>query len=630
MLDSDTFVELKASGNLPSPRGSALKVLELCQRDNLTLPELIQAVQVDPAMVGRLLKMANSASFGRPRPVVALTPDVLMSIGIQAVRQLVLAFSLVSGNRQGQCAAFDYEAFWSRSAACGVAMQLLGTTTRAAPPAELFTVGLLANVGRLALSAIHPAAYGKLIGRFDGRFCAALTDAEAGAFGYTHVEVAAAMMQDWGLPRMFCDAVLHHEMVGSGNPPRDARTSCLIRCMHLAARMADLCFMDPEQRVPEFQNLLPLARELEIADGSLAQLGDQMLGEWAEWSRLLEIAVRDVTPFSALTPALEPSGEPGEPLRRLSVLILDEDEAAARRLKDLLEGAGHAVKLARGGHDGLVEALDEQPQLVFVDLFVQREKGLELIRTLRQTELGRSIYIIVLTSPDEDERLATALDAGADDYLDKPVDGRLLNARLRAGRRMIREQQVLRLEQEQLRRRLLELAITTQHAREAALTDVLTGLYNRRHALDRLAQEWAEAERGHRPLALLMLDIDYFKAVNDNHGHDTGDIALRRVADTLRAMSRMSDVVCRYGGEEFMVIAPDTSLEGAAQLAERVRAAVAQQILQAGLNPLKLTVSLGVAVKREGLAGVDRLVKAADEALYQAKQLGRNRVECAK
>jgi two-component system cell cycle response regulator len=120
------------------------------------LPELIQAVQVDPAMVGRLLKMANSAAFGRPRPVVALTPEVLMSIGIQSVRQLVLAFSLVSGNRQGQCAEFDYEAFWSRSAATGVAMQLLGAATRAAPPPELFTVGLLANVGRLALSAIHP------------------------------------------------------------------------------------------------------------------------------------------------------------------------------------------------------------------------------------------------------------------------------------------------------------------------------------------------------------------------------------------------------------------------------------------------------------------------------------------
>ncbi len=134
LLSPAQFVELKASGNLPSPKGSALKVMELCQRDSVTLPEIIQAVQVDPAMVGRLLKMANSAALGRPRPAVALTSDVLMAIGIQSVRQMVLAFSLVSGNLQGQCRGFDYEQFWSRSTATGVAMQLIGAATRAAPP----------------------------------------------------------------------------------------------------------------------------------------------------------------------------------------------------------------------------------------------------------------------------------------------------------------------------------------------------------------------------------------------------------------------------------------------------------------------------------------------------------------
>ena len=175
--------------------------------------------------------------------------------------------------------------------------------------------------------------------------------------------------------------------------------------------------------------------------------------------------------------------------------------------------------------------------------------------------------------------------------------------------------------------RLLELAITSQHAREAALTDVLTGLYNRRHAIDRLKQEWAEADRGMRPLAVLMLDIDYFKAVNDSHGHDAGDEALRQVADTLRAISRMSDVLCRYGGEEFLVIAPDTSHDGAIQLAERMRLAVAQRNLMLTTQTVKLTVSLGVAVKGDGIASAERLLKAADEALYRAKQYGRNRVE---
>ncbi|MBI5898566.1 MAG: diguanylate cyclase [Rhodocyclales bacterium] len=627
MLDSSIFVELKASGNLPSPRGSALKVLDLCQRDNLTLPELIHAVQVDPAMVGRLLKMANSAAFGRPRPVVALTPDVLMSIGIQSVRQLVLAFSLVSGNRQGQCADFDYEAFWSRSAATGVAMQLLGAATRAAPPPELFTVGLLANVGRLALSAIHPLAYGKLLQQVGGRLGNGLTALEEHAFGYSHAEVASAMMQDWGLPRLFCDAVLRHEQPDADGPRRDSRSAQLVRCIHLASRLAELCFVQGEERRAGFLELLPLAHELEIADGNLAKLGDQMLSEWKEWSQLLEIAVREVTPFTALNTAVQQVGESVGECRKLSVLVIDEDAAAAERLKLLLESGGHRVNLAQGGHDGLVEVLDRQPQLVCVDLCADLDRGLELIRTLRQTELGRSVYIMVLTRPDDDERLTMALEAGADDYLDKPVVPKLLDARLRAGHRMIREQQLLRLEQETLRRRLLELAITSQHAREAALTDVLTGLYNRRHAIDRLKQEWAAADRGMRPLAVLMLDIDYFKAVNDSHGHDAGDEALRQVADTLRAISRMSDVVCRYGGEEFLVIAPDTSLDGALQLAERMRSAVAQRNLALATQCVKLTISLGVAVKGDGISGAERLLKAADDALYRAKQYGRNRVE---
>lgn len=628
MLDPAVFVELKASGNLPSPRGSALRVLELCQQDDLTLPQLIQALQVDPAMVGRLLKMANSAAFARPRPVVALTPDVLMSIGIQSVRRLVLAFSLVSGNRQGQCAAFDYEAFWSRSAATGVAMQLLGATTRAAAPAELFTVGLLANVGRLALAAMHPVAYGSLLEQCTRQFGAPLTALERHAFGYTHAEVAAAMMQDWGLPRLFCDAVLHHEEREAHASSMTGRNACLVRTMHLASRLAGLCFLEPAERATEFNDLLPIAHDLEITDGNLARLGDQMLTDWAEWSRLLEIAVRETTPFAELG-IPDSSACPDDLFSRLSVLIIDDDPAESRLLKDTMEAAGHQVSLARSGHEGMVDALDRQPQLVFVDLFASRDKGLELIRTLRQTELGRSIYIIVLTSPNDDERLAVALDSGADDFLDKPLDARLLNARLRAGRRMIREQQLLRLEQEQLRRRLLELSITTQHAREAALTDVLTGLYNRRHAIDRLAQEWAEADRGLRPLAVLMLDIDYFKAVNDTYGHDAGDSVLRKVADVLRAIARLSDVVCRYGGEEFLIIAPDTSIDGAIQLAERIRSGIEQQTLLVSGKALNLSMSLGVAVKDGRTGSHERLLKAADEALYRAKQRGRNRVERA-
>jgi len=300
MLDPSQFEEIKASGNLPSPKGPALKVMELCQRDNVSLPEITHVLQIDPAMVGRILKLANSAAFNRPRPAVALTPDVLISIGIQAVRQVVLAFSLVSGNRKGQCPGFDYEVFWSRSAATGVATQLFCAAIRVAPPADLFTVGLLSNIGRLALAALYPARYGELLAQSGGQFDPSLGDLENAAFGHNHLDVAVAMMKDWGLPRLFTDAVLFHETPELADFDAGSRSAQLASCVHLGARMANLCFLPQDECAGEFATLLPLARQLGIADDALGRLGDQMLREWADWGVLLEIPVHQTKPFSTL------------------------------------------------------------------------------------------------------------------------------------------------------------------------------------------------------------------------------------------------------------------------------------------------------------------------------------------
>jgi diguanylate cyclase (GGDEF)-like protein len=623
MLDPAQFIELKATGNLPSPEGSTLKVLELCQRDNVTLPEIIQVLQVDPVMVGRILKLANSAAFGRSRPAVAFTPDILMSVGIQSVRQVVLAFSLVSGNRRGQCAGFDYDFFWSRSAATGVATQLIGTAIRAAPPAELFTVGLLANVGRLALASLHPKRYGELLAQAGGQFSPALTALENQGFGHTHLDIASAMMQDWGLPKLFTDAVLFHETPELSKFGAESRGARLVDCLYLGERMAELCFMPLTERSEGFLKLLPLAQKLGIADDNLTTLGDQLLREWVDWSALLNLPVHDVAPFSMLDAVTEnQAATPTGILKHLTILVVDHDPTVCLMLQKLLGAAGHTVHIARDGHEGLAQALHHLPQLVITDLLLD---GLQLIKSLRSTELGRSIYIMVLALLDDDN-LAAAFDLGADDHLTKPVDGKLLQARLNAGMRIIREQQVLRREQEELRHRLLELSITNQRAQEAALTDVLTGLYNRRHAMQRLTQEWAEAERGHRPLSVLMLDLDHFKTVNDTYGHDVGDAALRQFAEVLRAFSRVPDVPCRFGGEEFLLIAPGTALQGALQLAERIRSAVEHKALVASGSELRFTVSIGVAEKQAEHVSIDQLIKAADDALYKAKDAGRNRI----
>ena len=303
MLNQAHFLELKACCKLPSPKGAALKVMELCRRDNATLPEIIHVLQADPATVGRILKIANSATLNRPQAAAAITTDVLMSIGLNTVSQVVLAFSLVSETREGVCPDFDYDAFWSRAAATGAACQLLAAATRAAPPADMFTVGLLAGIGRLALAAVHPARYGTLLSEVHGQFDPALTGIEQEAFGYNHVDVAAAMMGDWGLPRLYTDAAQFHESPDHAGFDANSRSARVVGCVHLASRIVRACFHPGHGSTPDLVDIFSFAQLLGIHVDDVLTLGDQMLSEWRGWSELLGIALEEAVPLSELARA---------------------------------------------------------------------------------------------------------------------------------------------------------------------------------------------------------------------------------------------------------------------------------------------------------------------------------------
>jgi diguanylate cyclase (GGDEF)-like protein/hemerythrin-like metal-binding protein len=177
--------------------------------------------------------------------------------------------------------------------------------------------------------------------------------------------------------------------------------------------------------------------------------------------------------------------------------------------------------------------------------------------------------------------------------------------------------------------RTAELANANRQLEEIALTDVLTGLPNRRHAMRRLAQAWDESIKENTPLACMMIDADGFKQVNDNHGHDAGDEVLRQLSRNLRYELRTDDIVCRLGGDEFFVICQNTQLEGAAKLAEKLRQAIAALRVPAGNSEWRGSISLGVAVRKEGMNHFEQLIKAADECVFTAKKNGRNCVAIA-
>lgn len=318
------------------------------------------------------------------------------------------------------------------------------------------------------------------------------------------------------------------------------------------------------------------------------------------------------------------------------ILVVDDDTFTARLISAHLTGAGYVVTSVADGVDAL-EAVRANPvDLLVTDWQMPRMDGLALCRAVRAMTGVPWVYTIVLTACDGSDAVVEAFDAGADDYLAKPFDARELLARVRAGERIVRlERDLQRRTTEtqqahtELQLAFRELAKVNRQLDRLALTDDLTGLANRRAAMTNLDRTWDESARHDDPLAIIVLDIDHFKHINDTLGHAVGDLTLQRVATALRDTARAYDGAARIGGEEFLVLCPRSSEVQAAVLAERLRDVVAALTIETDQSCFHVTVSVGVAERVPGMRSPDDLLRAADTALYEAKGRGRNRIERA-
>ncbi len=294
------------------------------------------------------------------------------------------------------------------------------------------------------------------------------------------------------------------------------------------------------------------------------------------------------------------------------VLIVDDNERQAQRL---------AAELAVD-HRPVVEADVEKAHLtargpvdlVIVNVAAKSFDGLRFAAQLRSHEATRNLPIVALIDSDDRARAIKALDIGVNDLLPRPIDPEELAARVRT--------QIKRKRYTDMLRNNLDESL------EAAVTDQLTGLHNRRYMVGQLAALTARAAMGGEPVAALLVDIDHFKKINDSFGHDAGDEVLQEFAVRLASNVRAIDLPCRYGGEEFVVVMPDTALEDAERIAERIRLHVAGTPFRVwdGREVLTVTISIGVAATLGAVDTPDALLKRADEALYEAKETGRNRV----
>lgn len=304
------------------------------------------------------------------------------------------------------------------------------------------------------------------------------------------------------------------------------------------------------------------------------------------------------------------------------ILVADDEPVNLALIKRRLEWEEYRVETAEDGGQAVEAARRVLPDLIILDVMMPVLDGLQACRLLKEDPATRDIPVIFLSALDDTDTKVSGLALGANDYVSKPFRVEELLARVRVAIRLKRERDRLRQRAEELRR-------SAEVASEMSMTDALTGLLNRYGLHRALQRELSEARRYARPLSCLLLDIDFFKAVNDTYGHAAGDAALAQAARALTESVRGSDVVCRYGGEEFLVLAPETGVEGARALAEKIRQTFSSRLFGDGARTFPLTLSVGVAELGASESGNDMIARA-DEALYHAKQSGRDRVEAAR
>jgi diguanylate cyclase (GGDEF)-like protein len=309
------------------------------------------------------------------------------------------------------------------------------------------------------------------------------------------------------------------------------------------------------------------------------------------------------------------------------ILVVDDVPDNVEILHARLTSRGYQVDTAADGQEALRRVHAEPPHLILCDVMMPELDGYEVSRRIKQDPGLPYIPIILVTARDTAEDVVEGLEAGADDYIAKPYNFKELEARVRAMLRVKRLQDELDQKNRELAVVVDELELANKRLRKLSITDGLTGLFNHRHVHELLRDEWERSRRTEEPLAVAMLDLDRFKAVNDTYGHPTGDVVLYETARILGEVAREIDMAGRYGGEEFIVILPNTDEAEAAQFADRLRTRVEEHLFRDEANELHMTTSCGVASSRDpGADSCEALLKLADSALYSAKQGGRNRV----
>ena len=602
-------------GRCPSPSQVALDLLDLLQSQSAGVNETAAIVRLDPILTAKTVKLANSVLYRGLRPTVAVE-DAVMRIGMQALARLALGLSLIDVSA-AVADHFDLARYWSSALARAIAMQALAHRVRGWSTAELFTLGLLCDIGRLTLACAAPEESAEV-----ALACATpeeLRHSERLHFGFDHRQLSAALLRRWSFPEPMT-AAIDPEQAPDGL--RDnARFTSLLAILDLARSTGEwIEGLRSEEHVGMLrQRCEAWGLDPQLLDGVM----DEVESEWQEMSGLFELelpsdAQAKLDRLRLRLTTTYPRNRNDPPPR---VLVVDDDPASRNLLCRILEPNEYEVLEAADADSAMAMMYQSTPRIVVVDWVIPGMNGIELCRRLR-AEFGARLYLLILTAHYDGAHTLEALEAGANDFLTKPFSRKVLLAKLQMAAGMVGFVAELEEEHQSSQQTQRELSRLNEELRQVVVKDELTGLANRRALDNHLRNAWAQAQHHKHPLACIMLDIDHFKKINDDCGHDTGDRALRGVAELLLTHSRTGDLAVRYGGEEFVLVCPHSDLCGSLKLAERIRTRV--QELRGDFPAI--TLSAGVAQMTPEMSTPEQLLRAADQALLAAKRQGRNRV----
>jgi len=434
--------QLRKNDQLPSPKGVAVAVLALSRRDNVTLAEIALVVQSDPALSGRLIKLANSASqFARP---VVSIQEAIVRLGEKAVCQLALGFSLIDQYRDGACQSFDYQRYWSHSLLMALAMKELGSRVRAGAADELFLCGLLAQIGQLALATVLPKEYSAVLEAFKANPAHPLAFHERAHLETDHIELGNAMMSDWGVPEVFTQPLSLYEDQDQPTDDKKSRSNNLILMLRLAHRLGDIALALADQRSQLTKAWLSLAAQLEMRFDDVGSFIDDVIDEWHDWGTLLEIQTGGTLleiqtgSLPSFSDLVDENEKPAKPVSSLRIVVADSNDFIRRKTVALLaESGGHTVFPASDGYSAMALVLEVRPDVIISKIRLNQIDGLALCRTLRESDEGRVIYILLMDDKPNEDLSIRAYESGADGYILSTISSRALHARLAAAQRLV-------------------------------------------------------------------------------------------------------------------------------------------------------------------------------------------------